>query len=103
MFTCPKCGQTFLQKKSYEQHASEHQQTHIDTWSSERDISDMPQGLNRELFKLFDRYGVGSSCILCLWKAGQLNTAIRPLGRQSELIGRLKEWVEQQRPGEKGH
>ena len=101
MFTCPKCGQTFLQKRGYEHHASEHQQTHIDTWSGEKgtkDISkawDMPQGLKHKLFNLFERYDIGSSkAILCLWKNGQLNIAIRPVEREHELMERLREWSE---------
>jgi hypothetical protein len=96
MLNCPKCGETFLSKKSYDSHAQKHLQTHIDTWSDEKgtkDISDMPQGLNRELFKTFEKYDIGSSCILCLWKNGQLNVAMRSVARQHELIDRVKEWI----------
>ncbi len=92
VFTCPKCGQTLLQKKGYEQHSREHQQTHIDSWG-QTDISDMPVGLNRESFKFnFERYSVGKA-IICLWKNGQLNSAIRPLERERELLDILKGWL----------
>jgi hypothetical protein len=90
-FTCPTCGQTFLQKKSYEHHASEHQQTHIDSWG-QTDISDMPVGLNRELSKVFEKYSVGKA-IICLWKNAQLNSGIRPVGRELELVDILKDWL----------
>jgi len=92
-FTCPKCGQTFLQRKSYEQHSREHQQTHIDSWG-QTDISDMPVGLNRELFKVFEKCSVGKA-IICLWRNGKLNSAIRPVGRERELVNILKEWLDE--------
>jgi len=103
-FTCPTCGQTFLQESAYTHHIQKHHQTRIDSWGVQEqenqkqtyDISDMPQGLNRELFNLFERYDIGSSkTILCLWKNGQLNSAIRPVAREHELMDRLREWLEE--------
>jgi hypothetical protein len=73
----------------------------IDSWGLQGtekqtyDINDMPVGLNRELFNVFEKYGVGNKAIICLWKNGQLNSAIRPVGREHELVERLKEWLEQ--------
>ena len=103
MLTCPKCGEAFLSKKFYNDHTQKHLQTHIDTWSRPGDqndrnrnerMSDIPDGLNRELFKTFEKYRIDSNnAILCLWKDGQLNVAMRSIARQHELIDRVKEWI----------
>ncbi len=72
-------------------------QTHIDSWglqeqedqkpgSETYDISDMPVGLNRQLFKTFEKFRVGDKTILCVWKNGRLNSAIRPVVREHELM-----------------
>jgi uncharacterized C2H2 Zn-finger protein len=61
-FTCTTCGQTFLQESAYMRHIQKHQQTRIDSWGLQEeenqkqtyDISDMPVGLNRQLFKVFE-------------------------------------------------
>lgn len=52
----------------------------------------MPVGLNRELFKVFEKYSVGKA-IVCLWKNGQLDSAIRTVGRERELLDILKDWL----------
>jgi hemerythrin len=94
-FTCPTCGQTFLQKAAYKHHTEEHLQTHINMWQAQgdqTDISEMPVGLNRELFKVFEKYSVDKA-IICLWKNGQLNSATRPVGRERELVEILKDWL----------
>ncbi len=103
VFTCKACGQTFLKEAVYRHHEQKHQHTHIDTWSlqpqdnQKLDFNDMPVGLNRELFKVFEKYGIGigNKVIMCLWRNDQLNSAIRSVGREHELIERLKEWLEQ--------
>jgi hypothetical protein len=98
MFKCPTCGQTFLQESAYTPHTQKHKQTSIDSWSDEKqiyDISDMPVGLNRELFKVFEKYGIGDRAIISLWKNGQLNSAVRSVTRERELMDILKEWLEQ--------
>ncbi len=106
-FTCPTCGQTYLQESAYTRHIQQHQQTHIDSWDLQEqeqgnqnqeqtyDISDMPVGLNRELFKVFEKFHVGDKTILCLWKNGHLSCAIRPVAREHELMDRLREWLEE--------
>jgi hypothetical protein len=54
----------------------------------------MPDDLNRELYKVFEKYGIDNSKeIICLWRNGQLNCAMRPIGQEDELIDRLKEWI----------
>jgi hypothetical protein len=57
-------------------------------------ISGIPDGLNRELYKVFEKYSLGDKAMLCLWKNGQLNCALRISSRDHELQTRLKEWLE---------
>jgi hypothetical protein len=52
-----------------------------------------PEGMNQDLFKIFEKYILGERAMLCLWVNGQLNTAIREPSRILELEGRLKEWL----------
>ncbi|MGB6533153.1 MAG: hypothetical protein WBF33_34105 [Candidatus Nitrosopolaris sp.] len=53
----------------------------------------MPDGLNRELYKVFEKYGIkDSKTIVCLWKNNQINCAMRSNGRERELIDRVKDW-----------
>jgi hypothetical protein len=96
--TCKDCGQKFLSRIEYNNHIERHLQTHLDKWSSAEDKSttdDIPDGLNRELFKVFERFPIDNGkAILCLWKGSQLNVAMRSFGRQHELMDRLKEWLE---------
>lgn len=57
-------------------------------------LSGIPDGLNRELYKVFEKYNLGDKSMLCLWKEGQLNCALREPVREYELQTRLKEWME---------
>ena len=58
-------------------------------------ISDIPDGLNRELYKVFEKYNLGDKAMLCLWKNAQLNCALREPAREYELQTRLKEWLQE--------
>lgn len=94
--TCKDCGQKFLSKIEFNHHVQTHFQTHSDKWSSERasTTDDIPNGLNPGMYKVFERFLIDNSkAILCLWKNGQLNVAMRSVGRQHELIDRLNEWL----------
>ena len=55
--------------------------------------SNIPDGLNRELYKVFEKYNLGDKAMLCLWKNGQLDCAMREPSREHELQTRLKEWL----------
>lgn len=52
--------------------------------------------MNPALYKAFERYNLGERAMLCLWRNGQLNTAIREPSRVFELQDILKEWLEEQ-------
>jgi hypothetical protein len=100
---CKDCGEKFLSLNGDNDHRKRHLQTHIDKWSSnskkdEKGIHGnmiLPDGLNKELYKVIERYQLGDKRVLCLWIEGQLNSAMRPPSRQSELQDRLKEWLEE--------
>jgi hypothetical protein len=53
--------------------------------------------MSQDLFKIFEKYGLGERAMLCLWVNGQLNTAIRERSRILELQDRLKEWLQELR------
>jgi hypothetical protein len=58
------------------------------------------EGLNPELKeafeKVFEKYNLGDRAMLCLWKDGQLSTAvIHEPSRIPELRDRLNEFLEQ--------
>ncbi|MGA8080489.1 MAG: hypothetical protein WB988_01395 [Candidatus Nitrosopolaris sp.] len=50
--------------------------------------------MNKELFKVFQKYNVGDKAMLCLWRNAQLNCALREPSRQHEIENRLTEWLE---------
>jgi hypothetical protein len=93
---CEDCGEKFLSLQEYNNHKQRHLQTHLDKRSMVNEkkhwkasISDIPDGLNRELYKVFDK------AMLCLWKNAQLNCALREPAREYELQTRLKEWLQE--------
>lgn len=91
MFTCKDCGLKFLSSSEFEHHKQTHYQTHLDkpdmiSWKA-------PDGLNPALIKVFEKYRLGDTVMLCLWHNGQLNTAIREPSRILELKDRLNEWL----------
>jgi hypothetical protein len=77
-FTCKDCGQKF-----------ELIGTRIDKWGSNTKTDKVswkaPDGLNTALYKVFERYSVGNKAMLCLYRNGQLNTAILEGSRILEL------------------
>ena len=92
---CKDCGRQFLSPSEYKRH----QQTHLDKWSSNIKPDKVswkpPEGINQDLFKIFEKYRLGERAMLCLWVNGQLNTAIRERSRILELQDRLKEWLQE--------
>ena len=95
------CGEKFLTWAEYNTHTQRNMQTHLDKWSKpeKKDLkpagSSIPDGMNRELFKVFEKYNLGSKAMLCLWRNGQLNCAMREPPRELELQDRLKEWLDE--------
>lgn len=62
-----------------------------------RMTDEIPDGLTRELYKVFEKYRIDNSKeIVCLWKYNQLNCAMRSIGRERELIDRVKDWFGEQ-------
>jgi hypothetical protein len=96
---CKDRGQKFLSSPEYKRHQETHLQTGIDKWGSNTKTDKVSwkasDGLNTALYKVFERYNVGNKAMLCLYRNGQLNTAIREDSRILELQDRLKEWLEQ--------
>jgi hypothetical protein len=99
VFTCKDCGQEFLSSSEYKRHQQTHLQTHLDKWSSNTKPDKVswnpPEGMTKDLFKIFDKYRLDDRAVLCLWHKGQLNTAIREPARILELHDRLKEWLQE--------
>ena len=95
---CKDCGKEFLSSSEYKRHQETHLQPRIDKWgsNSKKDTVSWkaPDGLNTA-YKVFERYSVGNKAMLCLYRNGQLNTAIREDSKILELQDRLKEWLEQ--------
>src|SRR5215469_18696213 len=83
------CGQEFTSQSEYKRHQQTHLQTHIDKWSSNTKPDKLswkpPEGMNQDLFKIFEKYRLGERAMLCLWVNDQLNTAIREPSRVLEL------------------
>ncbi|MFY9797188.1 MAG: hypothetical protein WAM42_23450 [Candidatus Nitrosopolaris sp.] len=88
-----------LSPSEYKRHQQTHLQTHLDKWSSNNKPDKVswkpPEGMNQDLFKIFEKYRLGERAMLCLWVNGQLNTAIREPSRILELKDRLKEWLQE--------
>jgi hypothetical protein len=86
----------------FEYHKQTHLQTHLDKWGSNSKLDKVswkpPEGMNQDLFKIFEKYRLGERAMLCLWVNGlPLNTAIREPSRILELQDRLKEWLQEMR------
>ncbi len=98
VLTRKDCGQEFLSTSEYK-HQQTHLQTHIHKWSSNSKPDKVswkpPEGMNQDLFKIFEKYRLDDRAMLCLWYNGQLNTAIREPSRILELQDRLKEWLQE--------
>ena len=95
---CKDCGQEFLSPSEYKRHQQTHLQTHIDSCSNSKPDKvswKTPDGMSQDLFKIFEKYGLGARAMLCLWINDQLNIAIREPSRILELQDRLKEWLQE--------
>jgi len=84
--TCKECGQEFLSPE-FENHMNKHRQRYLDDfalpsktpeiktpWAA---FSNIHEGMNRDLLKLFEKYRLGDKSVLCLWRNGYLSTALR--------------------------
>ena|SRR5215469_7111023 len=91
--TCKECSKMFLSWKEYDNHVKRHLQTHLDKrtpkadkktpWSS---FSNIPEGMNRDLLKVFVNYNLGpNKFMLCLWRNGYLSCALRERSCEQEL------------------
>jgi hypothetical protein len=89
---CKDCGQKFLSSSEYKRHQQTHLQTHLDKWS--KPSWKPPEGMTKDLFKIFEKYRLDDRAMLCLWHNGQINTEIRERSSILELQDRLKEWLQ---------
>ena len=100
---CKECAQTFLSRKEFGAHVNHHLQKHLDEYSPKvpekktpwESFSNIPEGMNRELLKVFEKYRLGDKSMLCLWRNGYLNSALRERSRELELQARLSEWLKE--------
>jgi hypothetical protein len=61
---------------------------------SSKKTDEIPDGLKRELYKTFEKYGIDDDkAMACLWKNKTLSCAMRGIAREHELIDRLKDWL----------
>jgi hypothetical protein len=102
-YTCKECGQEFLSWLVFDNHVNKHLQKHLDDFAPKipekktpwEALSNIPEGLNRDLLKVFEKYRLGDKSVLCLWRNGHLTTALREKSRELELQTRLKEWLQE--------
>ena len=102
--TCKEC-QEFLSPKEFENHMNKHRQRYLDDFALPSKMPEMktpwaafsniPEGMNRDLLKLFEKYRLGDKSVLCLWRNGYLSTALRDKSLELELQTRLKEWLQE--------
>ena len=98
---CKECQQTFLSSKEFDNHVNRHLQKHLDEFAPNipekktpwESFSNMPEGMNRDLLKVFEKYRLGDKSMLCLWRNGYLSCALRERSREQELQTRLSEWL----------
>ena len=101
--TCKECGQTFLSWKEFDAHVNRHLQKHLDEYTPKipekspwEAFSNIPEGMNRALLKVFKEYNLGDKSILCLWRNGYLMiSALRERSREQGLQTRLSEWLKE--------
>jgi hypothetical protein len=58
-------------------------------------FSKIPEGMNKDLLKVFEKYNLGDKSILCLWRNGYLSCVLRERSREQELQTRLIEWLKE--------
>ena len=102
MHTCKECGQTFLSWKEFDAHVNRHLQKHLDEYAPKipekkawEAFSNIPEGMNLALLKVFEKYNLGDKSMLCLWRNGYLSCALRGRSREQELQARLIEWLKE--------
>jgi hypothetical protein len=96
--TCKECGQTFLSWKEFNAHVNRHLQKHLDEYAPKipektpwEAFGNIPEGMNRALLKVFEKYNLGDKSMLCLWRNGYLSCALRERSREQELRTRLSD------------
>lgn len=102
---CKECGQTFLSWEEFDVHVNRHLQKHLDEYTPKvpekktpwEAFSNNPDGMNRDLFKVFEKYNsrLGDRSVLCLWRNGYLSCALHERSREQELKSRLSEWLQE--------
>jgi hypothetical protein len=100
---CKECQQTFLSWKEFDAHVGRHLQKHLDEYTPKipgkktpwEAFSNIPEGMNRDLLKVFEKYSLGDKSMLCLWRNGSLSCALRERSREQELQTRLNEWLKE--------
>jgi hypothetical protein len=100
---CKECGQTYLSWKEFDTHVNRHLQKHLDEYAPKipekktpwESFSNIPEGMNRDLLKVFEKYRLGNKSMLCLWRNGYLSCALRERSREQELQARLSEWLKE--------
>jgi hypothetical protein len=100
---CKECGQTYLSWKEFDTHVNRHLQKHLDEFAPtipEKNtpleaFSNIPEGMNRDLLKVFEKYRLGDKSMLCLWRNGYLSCVLRERSREQELQTRLSEWLKE--------
>jgi hypothetical protein len=104
---CKECEQTFLSWKEFDTHVNRHLQKHLDEFTPtpnpkiqektpwEAFSNNIPEGMNRELLNVFEKYNFGDKrmTMLCLWRNGYLSCALREHSRELELQTLLGEWL----------
>jgi len=85
---CKECGLTFLSGKEFDAHINHHLQKHLDEYAPKipkktpwEMFSNIPEGMNSDLLKVFEKYNLGDKSMLCLWRNGYLSSALRELSR----------------------
>jgi hypothetical protein len=102
-YTCKECSAKFLSRKEYDNHVNTHLQTHIDFFQAKipdsktpwESFSNIPEGMEGNLLKVFEKYNLGDKSMLCLWRNGYLSCALRGRSREQELQTRLKDWLQE--------
>jgi hypothetical protein len=97
---CKECEQTFLSWKEFDVHVGRHLQKHLDEYTPKipektTSFSNIPEGMNRDLLKVFEKYRLGDKSMLCLWRNGYLSCALTERSREQELQTRLNEWLKE--------
>jgi hypothetical protein len=58
-------------------------------------FSNIPEGMNRDLLKVFEKHNLGDKSMLSLWRNGYLSCALGERSREQELQTRLSEWLKE--------